>query len=63
MKTTLCWLCNHEYSITAPECPSCGAINGNVNAAKALEQMANASALDDEQGLEYFDRYIAGDRK
>jgi len=34
-ETTLCWKCNHVYSLKAEKCDACGATNANVNPDRA----------------------------
>ena len=39
---TLCWNCNHEYDITKPGCPKCGATNGNIDLCMAYTEVGGS---------------------
>jgi hypothetical protein len=48
--TTLCWRCNHDYSITESNCPSCRATNANMDPVKAEIECNEQKAADEEWG-------------
>lgn len=50
MDSTMCWQCSQPYRMNAEKCPKCGAANGNVNLAKAIEESLPSEIAAPQQG-------------
>jgi len=46
MNISLCWNCNHSYSISDSQCPACCASNPNIDLESAQMEAADDSHID-----------------